>query len=75
VDVASLAELLQETAEHHGSFEAVAAPHSWWDWYAAYLDARLAGSTPDQASETAGHYMADVKHVGLPASEDERTAK
>jgi hypothetical protein len=75
VDVAALAELLQETAQHHGSFEAEAAPHDWWDWYAAYLDARLAGSTPDQATDTAGQYMADVKHVESPASPQERTMK
>ena len=40
MDVATLAALLQETAEHPGSFEAAAPPHNWWDWYAAYLDAR-----------------------------------
>ena len=62
-DVTRLAGLLRETAEHHGSFEAVAAPHDWWDWYAAYLDARQNGSTPDQASAAAGRYMAQVKHV------------
>jgi len=41
MDVASLADLLRETAEHHGSFEAVAPPHDWWDWYAAYMDPSL----------------------------------
>ena len=46
MDVASLADLLHETAEHHGAFEAVAPPHDWWDWYAAYMDARQSGSTP-----------------------------
>jgi hypothetical protein len=66
VDVASLAALLQETAEQHGSFEAVAAPHDWWDWYAAYLDARQSGSTPEQATATAGRYMAVIKHVVSP---------
>jgi hypothetical protein len=40
MDVASRADLLHETAVHHGSFEAVAPPHDWWDWYAAYMDAR-----------------------------------
>ena len=63
MDVASLADLLHETAEHHGSFEAVAPPHDWWDWYAAYMDARQSGSTPEEASAAAGRYMADVKHV------------
>jgi hypothetical protein len=31
MDVASLADLLHETAEHHGSYEAIAPPHDWWD--------------------------------------------
>ena len=64
-EVASLADLLRETAEHHGLFEAVAEPHNWWDWYAAYMDARQDGSTPDEASAAAERYMADVKHVGV----------
>ena len=63
MDVAGLAELLHETSERHGSFEAAAPPHDWWDWYAAYMNARLSGSTPDEASEAAGRYMAEVKHV------------
>ena len=62
-DVAALAELLQETADHHGAFEAVAPPHHWWDWYAAYIDARERGNTPAAASAAAGRYMAEVKHI------------
>jgi catechol 2,3-dioxygenase-like lactoylglutathione lyase family enzyme len=62
-DSGSRAQLLLETAEHHGAFEAVAPPHDWWDWYGAYMDAREHGSTPDEASVAAGRYMADVKHV------------
>lgn len=58
MDVASLADLLHETADHHGSLEAVAPPHHWWDWYAAYLHARQSGSTPEEASAAAGRYMA-----------------
>ena len=61
--IAALAELLHETSEHHGAFEAVAPPHDWWDWYAAYMDARQRGSTPEEASASAGRYMADVKHI------------
>jgi hypothetical protein len=61
--VAALAQLLQETAVHHGTFEAVAPPHDWWDWYAAYMEARERGSNPEEASAAAGRYMADVKHV------------
>jgi catechol 2,3-dioxygenase-like lactoylglutathione lyase family enzyme len=62
-DIGALAGLLQETAEHHGAFEQAAPPHDWWDWYAAYMDARQHGSTPDAAAEAANRYMADVKHV------------
>ena len=43
MDVAARAALLHETADHHGSFEAVAPPHDWWDWYAAYMLARQGG--------------------------------
>jgi catechol 2,3-dioxygenase-like lactoylglutathione lyase family enzyme len=66
IDVAALAQLLHETAEHHGSFEAVAPPHDWWDWYAPYMDARQRGRTPEEASAAAGRYMADVKQVVVP---------
>jgi hypothetical protein len=59
----ALAELLHETSERHGSFEAVAPPHDWWDWYAAYMVARARGSTPDEASAAAGRYMAEVNNV------------
>lgn len=64
-DVADLAALLHETADHHGTFEAKAPPHDWWDWYAAYMNARQGGSSPDDAAAAAGRYMADVKHVSV----------
>ena len=63
MDVASLADLLHETAEHHGRFEEAAPPHDWWDWYAAYMDARQGGSSPDEADAAADRYMAEVKQV------------
>ena len=66
-DIASVADLLHETAEHHGAFEAVAPPHDWWDWYAAYFDARRRGSASEEASGIADRYMADVKHVVVPS--------
>jgi hypothetical protein len=46
MDVATLAELLQETAEHHDRYENTHAAHNWWDWYVAYMDAREHGRTP-----------------------------
>jgi alpha-galactosidase len=63
MDVASLADLLHETAEHHDPYEKSHAPHNWWNWYAAYMDARQQGRTPDEASDAAGRYMEDVFHV------------
>ena len=66
-DVAALADLLHETSIHHGDFEAVAPPHNWWDWYAAYMDARQDGSSSDDAITSANRYMADVKHIVVPA--------
>ena len=63
MDVASRAELLRETSEHHGSFEAAAPPHDWWDWYAAYMVAREDGSSPEDADASADRYMAEVKNV------------
>jgi catechol 2,3-dioxygenase-like lactoylglutathione lyase family enzyme len=65
-DSGALAELLLETAIHHGAFEAVAPPHDWWDWYGAYMDARESGSTPQEASAAAGRYMEEVRHVVVP---------
>jgi hypothetical protein len=63
MDVATLADLLHETAEHHGDFERIAPEHDWWDWYAAYLHARQLGSNPEAASDAARVYMQEVRHV------------
>ncbi|HEY7629516.1 MAG TPA: hypothetical protein VH817_02380 [Thermoleophilaceae bacterium] len=68
MDIAELADLLHETSEHHGAFEAVAPPHDWWDWYAAYMVARQGGSDTKDASAAAGRYMADVKDVVVSGS-------
>ena len=69
MEVAQLAQLLEETAEHHGAFEALAPKHEWWDWYAAYMDARQRGAAPQEAAAAAGRYMADVKHVVVQTPE------
>jgi catechol 2,3-dioxygenase-like lactoylglutathione lyase family enzyme len=62
-DVATLAQLLRETAEHHGSYEKTHAKHDWWDWYAPYLSAREQGSTPEEAAAAADRYMEKVSPV------------
>lgn len=63
--IEALADLLRETSGLHGRFEAVAEPHDWADWYAAYMVARRAGNAPDDASGAADRYMADVKGVAI----------
>jgi hypothetical protein len=67
MDVASLAELLHETGMQHDRFEKAAPPHDWWDWYAAYMDARHGGSDAEEASAAADRYMAEAKHVVVSA--------
>jgi catechol 2,3-dioxygenase-like lactoylglutathione lyase family enzyme len=62
-DVASLAELLRETSEHHGDYERTHAEHDWWNWYAPYLGARQNGSSPEEAAAAADRYMHEVLHV------------
>jgi catechol 2,3-dioxygenase-like lactoylglutathione lyase family enzyme len=62
-DVATLAELLRETAEHHDHYEKTHAEHHWWDWYAPYLSARQNGSSPEEAAAAADRYMEEVLHV------------
>lgn len=62
-DVATLAELLHETAERHETFEKTHAEHHWWDWYAPYVSARQNGSSPEEAAVAAGRHMENVLHV------------
>jgi len=56
-DVATLAELLHETSEHHDHYEKTHGKHNWWDWYAPYLSARQSGSSPEDATAAADRYM------------------
>lgn len=63
MDVAARVELLLETSLRHGSFEASAPPHNWWDWYAAYMVGREDGSDADAAAAAADRYMDDAKGV------------
>jgi catechol 2,3-dioxygenase-like lactoylglutathione lyase family enzyme len=60
MDVATLAELLRETEEHHGQYEKTHAKHHWWDWYAPYLSARQNDSSPAEAAAAADRHMKDV---------------
>jgi catechol 2,3-dioxygenase-like lactoylglutathione lyase family enzyme len=52
-NVATLTELLRETEEHHGEYEAKAPKHHWSEWYAAYIVARERGKAPDVAATEA----------------------
>ena len=60
MDVATLAELLHETKEHHGNYEKTHAEHHWWDWYAPYLSARQNGSSPEEAAAAADRRMEEL---------------
>ncbi|MEI2579583.1 VOC family protein [Scytonema sp. PRP1] len=60
LDVATLADLLRETAEHHDPYEKTHAEHHWWNWYAPYLSARQNGSSPEEAAAAADRYMEEV---------------
>ena len=57
IDIATLAELLHETEQHHGSYEKTHGQHNWWDWYAPYFSARQNGSSPTEATAAADRYM------------------
>ena len=63
IDVATLAELLRETSEHHDHFEKTHAEHHWWDWYASYFSARQNGSSPEDATAAANRYMEEVLNI------------
>jgi hypothetical protein len=63
VDVPTLADLLREAEQHHGAFEASAPKHSWADWYAPYVRARLDGRTSAEATNAADAYMKDTFNI------------
>ena len=58
-----LAELLHETGLHHDPYEKSHAAHNWWDWYAAYFNARQNGRNSDEASVEAKQYMDEVHKI------------
>jgi catechol 2,3-dioxygenase-like lactoylglutathione lyase family enzyme len=60
IDVATLAELLRETSEHHDRYEKTHAEHHWCDRYAPYLSARQNGNSPDEAAAAADRYMEHI---------------
>jgi len=60
MDIATLAQLLHETAQHHDRYEKTHPKHNWWDWYAPYLSARQNGSTPEEAAAAADRYMQTI---------------
>jgi len=59
----ALAHLLYEASVRRGEFEAVAPPHDWWDWYAAYMEACEQGSTQEQAGQAAARRMATIRRI------------
>ncbi|HEX4630105.1 MAG TPA: hypothetical protein VH188_04005, partial [Chthoniobacterales bacterium] len=61
IDIATLAELLHETEQHHGQYEKTHGKHNWWEWYAPYLNARQNGKTSAEAAAAADRYMHEIK--------------
>jgi predicted enzyme related to lactoylglutathione lyase len=61
LDVATLTELLRETEERHGEYEATAPKHHWSGWYAAYIVARERGRAPEEAAKDAGLHMESAR--------------
>ena len=57
MDVTVLTGLLREAEDHHGAYEPTAPKHRWSGWYAAYITAREAGRTPDEAASDAGLHL------------------
>jgi hypothetical protein len=60
MDVEKLTELLREAEEHHGPYEASAPEHHWSGFYAAYIVAREAGRSPEEADQDARAHMERV---------------
>ena len=56
-DVPTMTELLRESEERHGAYEATAPKHHWSGWYAAYIVARQRGRTPEEAAKDAAAHM------------------
>ena len=52
-DLATVTELLRETEQRHGGYEATGPKHHWSEWYGAYIVARERGRTPDEAATEA----------------------
>jgi hypothetical protein len=63
LNVATLADLLHETAEHHDPTKRRMLRTTGGTGYAAQMNARENGGTPEEASDAAGRYTEEVLHV------------
>ena len=61
-DVATLAELLHETVEHHDHYEKTHAEHTGGIGK-SYLSARQSGNSPEESAAAAERNMEEVLHV------------
>ena len=57
MDVETLVDLLRETEESHGRYEANAPEHEWPVWYGAYMSSRQQGRSSDEAFDDASAYV------------------
>ena len=73
-DVATLTELLLETEEHHGEYEAAGPKHHWSTWYAAYIVARERGKSTEAAAKDAALHTKNASDHASDLSADELSA-
>ncbi|MCO1659877.1 hypothetical protein [Pseudonocardia humida] len=57
MDTTTLAGLPREAEEQHGRYEPTAPEHHRADWYAAFIEARRQGRTPEQAYRDASAFL------------------
>ncbi len=61
LDLSTLTALLQETEQRHGEYEPTAPSHHWSHWYAAYMEAREHGATPEEAARRGALHVEQVR--------------
>jgi len=59
---ATLKDLLREAEEQHGKYEKTAPKHHWSEFYAAYMDSRERGKTPEESAKDAARAVERAHH-------------
>ena len=64
MDPASMAAFLQETEQHHAQVPPTAPKHHWSEWYAAFMVARSAGRSAEDAVKEAMAHIENSRRAG-----------